>query len=94
MTEKVTLLDPTPETDPVRRQRLAPPDSLEGLCVALLDISKARGDIFIDQVALRLEERGVEVRRYAKPTSGRVAPAAIADAIAAQCGVVVEALAD
>jgi hypothetical protein len=94
MRETFTLLDPTAEREPARRERRAPPASLEGATVALLDIGKARGDVFIDQLGKRLVERGVGVRHYAKPTNTKVAPLEIAQAIATECDVVVEALSD
>ena len=43
------VLDPTSEQNPSQRQILARPSSLKGLTVGLLDISKARGDVFLDQ---------------------------------------------
>ncbi len=94
MNERLTMLDPTAEQSPVKRQRLAPPASLSGLTVGLLDIGKARGDVFIDQLDTRLSEHGLTVRRYAKPTNTKVAPVELAQAIAAECDVVVEALSD
>ncbi len=48
MNERAILLDPTSETSPAGRERLAPVASLAGRTVALLDIGKARGDVFID----------------------------------------------
>ena len=88
------MLDPTAEQSPVKRQRLSPPANLSGLTVGLLDIGKARGDVFIDQLDRRLSERGLTVRRYAKPTNTKVAPVDVAQTIAAECDVVVEALSD
>lgn len=88
------LLDPTGERAPVQRERLPRPDTLDGLTIGLLDIAKARGDVFLNQIALRLTERGLHVRRYAKPTFARVAPVDLRHAIAAECDVVIEALAD
>ncbi len=38
MTYSTKLRDPTAETSPVRRARLAPPPSLDGKVVALMDI--------------------------------------------------------
>ncbi len=94
MNERLTMLDPTAELSPAKRPRLAPPARLSGLTVALLDIGKARGDVFIDQLDTRLSERGLTVNRYAKPTNTKVAPVEVAQAIAAECDVVVEALSD
>ena len=42
MSVSMTLLDPTSERAPVARALTPRPSSLDGLAVALLDISKAR----------------------------------------------------
>jgi hypothetical protein len=89
-----TLLDPTAERSPVNRPRRAPPNSLDGTAVALLDIGKARGDVFLDRLEALLAERGIAAKRYRKPTNTRVAPTPLKQQIAAECGVVVEALSD
>ena len=68
MRETMNLLDPTSEREPAKRMRLAPPESLDGLTVALLDISKPRGDVFLDHIEQRLVDDGLEVKRYRKPT--------------------------
>ena len=65
------LVDPTGEHQVVARKKAAKPRSLDGITVGLLDIGKARGDVFLDRVAARLGERGVAVRRYAKPSPNR-----------------------
>lgn len=91
----VTILDPTDERVPVRRTLTARPESVTGT-VALLDISKPRGNVLIDQLEARLRERlpGVEFRRYAKPTFTKPAPIDLRKKIAEECGFVIEALAD
>jgi hypothetical protein len=89
-----TLLDPTAERSPVNRPRRQPPASLDGVTVGLLDIGKARGDVFLDRLEARLAERGIKAKRYKKPTNTRIAPLPIRQQIAAECGVVVEALSD
>jgi hypothetical protein len=94
MTDKPYLLDPTAERSPARRERLPRPTSLDGLTIGLLDISKARGDVFLDQIEARLAEHGLAVKRFRKPTFARVAPADLKQQIKAECDVVVEALAD
>lgn len=94
MREDTTLLDPTAERAPAARARLERPDSLDGLTVALLDISKARGDVFLDRIDELLQSRGIQVRRYRKPTFTRVAPTALRQQIATECNLVVEGLAD
>ena len=58
------------------------------------DISKPRGDVFLSRLEERFHERGVETRRYAKPTFTKPAPPEVRQQIALDCGAVVEALAD
>jgi hypothetical protein len=41
------------------------------LTVGLLDIAKARGDVFLDRLDELLTERGVRVVRFQKPTFAR-----------------------
>ncbi len=89
-----TILDPTAERSVAARPRLARPDKLDGLRVGLLDIAKAKGDIFLDRVEQRLTERGLEVKRYAKPTNTRPAPTPLYQQIATEVDVVIEALSD
>ncbi len=88
------VLDPTSERKPALRERVPRPASLDGLTVGLLDISKARGNLFLDRLEARLRERGVEVKRYRKPTFAKPAPIDLRKQIAAECAAVVEALAD
>ena len=88
------VLDPTGEHTPATRPRAHRPASLEGKTVGLLDISKARGDVFLDRVAERLGERGLRVERFRKPTFTKVAPPDLRHEIATSCHVVIEALAD
>ncbi|MGH8596125.1 MAG: UGSC family (seleno)protein, partial [Gammaproteobacteria bacterium] len=44
------LLDPTSEFMPAARAPRTKPRSLDGLTVGLLDISKARGDVFLNRL--------------------------------------------
>jgi hypothetical protein len=88
------VLDPTGELSPVERTLVARPASLDGLTVGLLDISKPRGDVFLDQLEARLVERGLTTVRYAKPTFTKNAPIDLRHEIATRCDVVIEALAD
>ena len=69
-----TILDPTGERTVAERARLARPTSLDGLTVALLDISKPRGNVFLDQMEERLVGVGASVQRYRKPTFTKPAP--------------------
>lgn len=89
-----TLLDPTSERDPTTRERTARPASLEGKVVGLLNISKPRGDVFLDRIEELLTQRGMQVERYSKPTFTKPAPADLRHEIASKCDVVIEALAD
>ena len=88
------LLDPTAEHSPTSRERLARPDRLSGLTVGLLDISKPRGDVFLDRLDERLTELGIAVKRYMKPTVAKPAPIPLRQQIVAEVDVVIEGLAD
>jgi len=68
------VLDPTGERQPRERRRLPRPDSIDGRRVALLDISKARGNVFLDRLEQLLSERGAKTERFRKPTFARPAP--------------------
>ncbi|MEY3341248.1 MAG: hypothetical protein RLZZ269_1159 [Actinomycetota bacterium] len=89
-----TLLDPTNERRVQTMERVGRPESLRGLVVGLLDISKPRGDVFLDRLEQRLSEMGADVRRFKKPTFTKPAPVDLRHEIATQCQVVIEALAD
>jgi hypothetical protein len=88
------VLDPTGEQTPQARERVARPESLTGLTIGLLDISKPRGNVFLDRVEERLTRLGATVNRYAKPTFAKPAPADLRHEIAVHCDAVIEALAD
>lgn len=91
------LLDPTYGAvgDPPPAIRAVPrPASLDGLTVGLLDISKPRGDVFLDRVGERLAGMGVEIKRFTKPTFTKPAPVDLRHEIATTCDAVIEALAD
>lgn len=88
------VLDPTGERSVAHREPLPRPTSLRGQVVGLLDISKPRGDVFLDRLEQRLVDSGAEVRRFRKPTFTKPAPVDLRHEIAAQCTLVIEALAD
>ncbi len=67
---------------------------LDGARIALLDISKRRGEEFLDHVEARLRSAGAQVRRYRKRTFARPAPQDLIEEIARDANLVVEALAD
>ncbi len=88
------ILDPTAERQPAERTLLERPASLEGRTIGLLDISKPRGDVFLDQLEQRLAGAGARVLRFRKPTFTKPAPVDLRYEIATKCELVVEALAD
>lgn len=88
------ILDPTDERTAAHRPPAARLETLEGKTVGLLDISKARGDVFLDRLEELLAGRGVGLERFRKPTFSRLAPAGLYQEIATRCDAVVEALAD
>jgi hypothetical protein len=88
------VLDPTSERVVAERQPCARPAGIDGRTIALLDISKPRGDVFLDHLEGRLVAAGAVVRRYRKPTFTKPAPVDLRHEIATQCDLVIEALAD
>lgn len=88
------ILDPTGERTVATRQRQGRPHSIEGRTVGLLDISKPRGDVFLDRLEELLAARGARVLRFRKPTFTKPAPVDLRHEIATTCDVVIEALAD
>lgn len=88
------LLDPTGERSVPHREPLPRPPSLHGQVIGLLDISKPRGDVFLNRLEELLTEAGAAVRRYRKPTFTKPAPVDLRHEIATQCTLVIEALAD
>src|SRR5438105_1418231 len=83
---------------------VVPPDHARVFCeagwtkagrrVAMLDISKPLGDVFLDRLQELLSARGVQVERFRKPTFARPAPRAMVEEILGKSDLVVEALAD
>ncbi len=94
MSEARILVDPTNETTPAIRERVARLESLEGRTIGLLDISKPRGDLFLDHIERGLRAQGASVERYKKPTYTKPAPVDLRQEIATRCDAVIEALAD
>jgi hypothetical protein len=76
-------------------QPLAPrPASLEGARVALLDITKRRGDEFLDRIEELLCARGASTFRIAKQIFSKPAAPEIVRRIANRGDLAVEGLAD
>ena len=93
-TDVRVYLDPTSERATITRTLADRPDSLEGKVVGLLDITKPRGDVFLDRLETLLNGRGLRTIRFRKPTFTKVAPIDLRHEIAQKCEVVIEALAD
>lgn len=91
----ITLVHPMKETAPQGAAAAPRLDDLRGAAVALLDISKPGGSIFLDRIEHLLKERhGVStVIRAMKPTFAKPAPAGVIEQIR-QANAMIEALAD
>jgi len=89
------ILDPTAERSPLRRHLSARGSPLRGP-IGLIDIAKARGDVFLDELEalLRLRAPSEQIIRLRKPTFTKPAPPSLRDEIAQRCRVVIQALAD
>ncbi len=94
MTGMLSMRDPTPGTSPLKRPRLTPPPSLDGLTVGLFDIGKTRTKEFLDRVEKRLHERNIRTARFGKPTNAKVATPENLQKVAAEADVVLIALSD
>ena len=81
-----------------RRRAVDPPAlrgvALRGARVALLDISKRRGDEFLDRVEARLHEHGAQTFRLVKEIFSKPAGPEIIRRIADRGDLAVEGLAD
>jgi hypothetical protein len=90
----VELLDPTGELVPAARPPARRLPTLEGTRVAFLDISKPRGDVFLDRLEELFRVRGAEVLRYRKPTYTKPAPPGLWQEMVVSADAAVVALAD
>ena len=88
------ILDPTAGKVAQSIETAPRPASIDGLKIGLLDISKPRGDKFLDRLEERLADQGAQVTRYVKPTFSKPAPVDLRHEIATNCDAVIEALAD
>ena len=89
------ILEPTNESLPVGRQLARRRRAIEGR-IALLDISKPKGNILLDRLAENLSERlpSINFTRFFKPTFSRPAPDSLRQEINKGHHFVIEALAD
>ena len=90
-----TILDPTNENKPIKRALAPRQESIVGR-LALLDISKPRGSVLIDELECLLAKElpNLTINRYAKPTFAKPAPDTLKEKILSENDFVVEALAD
>ena len=90
-----TIMDPTDERVPIARAVSPRPPAITG-SLALLDISKPRGNVLLDRLQELLQARlpDTQVNRYAKPTFTKPAPLALRQEIKDNNDFVIEALAD
>ena len=89
----VTLVNPMNERP--QAAAAAPPrlGTLMGTTIALLDISKPGGSVFLDRIERLLREHGARVVRESKPAYTKPAPQAVLEKLRG-ADAVVEALAD
>ena len=92
---ELVLLDPTAERDDPASRPLAPALPADAAArLVLLDISKPRGDVFLEELERLLRKRGHATERTSKPTFTKPAPADLRREIAEHCDAIIEALAD
>jgi hypothetical protein len=90
------LYDPTASTTPSATPLAARVSDLNDKVIGMLDISKPKGNVFLDRLTERIQERyrPREIIRRVKPTFTRPAPEEIRKELEQKCDVVIEALAD
>jgi hypothetical protein len=91
----ITLVNPMNEIAPQAATAAPRLASLRGMTIALLDISKPGGSVFLDRIELLLKERYqvAGVIREMKPTFAKPAPPGVIEKIRG-ADAVIEALAD
>lgn len=87
------ILDPTAELVPEHRPVAPRLRAIEGV-IGIVDISKPRGDVFLDRIQTLLDQRGIDALRFSKPTHTRPAPLDLRHEIALHSNAVIQALAD
>lgn len=90
-----TIMDPTNEAVPIERSLAPRSNSIVGR-LALLNISKPRGDILLNRIEAMLSERlpELEITHYNKPTFAKPAPDKLRREIRDNNDLLIEALAD
>ena len=95
MNDSIVILDPTDERAPIGRRLATRPKQLQGT-LGIIDISKARGDVFCDEIEQLVRQRlpALDIIRLQKPTYTKPAPADLRDEVGTRCHAVIQALAD
>lgn len=90
-----TIMDPGNEHEPLERSLAARNGKIVGK-LALLNISKPRGEVLLKKIEDLLSERlpKVKITCYSKPTFAKPAPAELRREILANNDFLIEALAD
>ncbi len=90
------LYDPTAAPTSSATPLAARVADLHGKVIGMLDISKPKGNFFLDRLAQRLTEQFQphEIIRVMKPTFTRPAPEEVRKELEQKCDMVIEALAD
>jgi hypothetical protein len=91
-----TLVNPMNERAPQAAPAAPRLASLKGKTIALLDISKPGGNIFLDRIERLLKDRHqvAQIIRTMKPTFAKPAPEELLRKIAGESDFIIEALAD
>ena len=87
-------LDPTGELNYTFREPLKKLEFRQGVTLGLLDISKAKGNVFLDKLEEMFRAENIKIKRFKKTTFARPASLALVQEIAATVDVVIEGLAD
>jgi len=91
----VTILDPHARAAPARRPLAGGRLRGDGqTTIALLDIRKPRGDVFLDELERLVAARGHTVIRTRQADGHQTGAARLRAEIATRCDAVIEALAD
>ena len=95
MNDSLVILDPTDERTPIGRKLAARPNRLQGT-LGIIDIAKARGDVFCDELEQLVRQRlpELDIIRLRKPTYTKPAPENLRNEVGARCHAVIQALAD
>ncbi|MEE8292469.1 MAG: hypothetical protein V3R80_13400 [Candidatus Tectomicrobia bacterium] len=90
------LYDPTAAPTSSATPLAARVPNLHGKVIGMLDISKPKGNFFLDRLAerIRAQFQPGEIIRRTKPTFTRPAPEEVRKELEQKCDIVIEALAD